>query len=153
MSCWPSCCIRSKGSKVKGFQTPAWIEKFLFYRPGEVDMILSDLHSIISVPPPDDGVTELRLFHASLPDFLLDRSRTKDFFLDQGAGYARLTGLALKHINNLTESPMRNLQCMSFPCCRDFCHSMKMKSSFIMHSGLVVSKLVHPQSSLRTCAS
>jgi len=70
----------------KGFQTPAWIEKFLFYRPGEVDMILSDLHSIISVPPPDDGVTELRLFHASLPDFLLDRSRSKDFFLDQGAG-------------------------------------------------------------------
>ena len=56
----------------EGLKMPALTERFLFYRPGEVDMILSDLHSIISVPPPNDGVTELQLLHASLPDFLLD---------------------------------------------------------------------------------
>jgi hypothetical protein len=92
-------------------QQTTLIEEFLFYRPGEIDMIFTDLHSIIYVPPPGDQFGGLRLFHASLPDFLLDRSRSMELFLDQGAAYAKLTGLAAKHINNLTESP---LGCMSF---------------------------------------
>jgi len=125
-------------------QTMTLIEKFLFYRPGEVDMILTDLHSIIYVPPPGNEISELRFFHASLPDFLLDRSRSMDLFLDQGAAYAKLTGLALKHINNPTESPLGNRQRMCFPSCCDFINSMQMKRTFIAHFGGVVSKLVHP---------
>jgi hypothetical protein len=85
------------------------IEQFLFYRPGEIDMILTDLHSVIYVPPPGKEISEeleLRFFHASLPDFLLDRSRSMDLFLDQGIAYAKITGLAVKHINNPTESPL-----------------------------------------------
>jgi len=89
------------------------IEKFLFYRPGEMDMILTDLHSIIFVPPPGDQFSELRFFHASLPDFLLDRFRSLDLFFDQGAAYVKLTELAIKHIDNPTKSPLRNNQCMS----------------------------------------
>jgi len=125
------------------------IEEFLFYRSGEIDMILSDLHSIISVPPPRDQFGELRFFHASLPDFLLDRSRSKDLFLDQGAAYAKLTGLAVKHINNPTESPWD--KSMSFPSCCDFIDSMKIQRTLTVHSGFVVSNLVQPRSSLRTC--
>jgi hypothetical protein len=103
-------------------KTTTMIEKFLFYRPGEIDMILTDLHSIIYVPPPGKEISEeseLRFFHASLPDFLLDRSRSMDLFLDQGIAYAKLTGLAVKHINNPTESPLRDNQRMSFPSCCD----------------------------------
>jgi hypothetical protein len=77
-------------------------------------MILSDLHSIIYVPPPGNDISELRFFHASLPDFLLDRSRSMDLFLDQGAAYAKLTGLAVKHIENPTESPLWDYRRMSF---------------------------------------
>jgi len=128
------------------------IEKFLFYRPGEIDMILTDLHSIIYVPPLGDETSELQFFHASLPDFLLDRSRSMDLFIDQGAAYAKLTALALKHISNPTESPLWDYQGMSFSSCCDFIDSMTMKRMFIMHFGSVVSKLIHPQSSLRTCA-
>jgi len=134
-------------------QTTTLIEKFLFYRPGEIDMILTDLHSIIYVPPPRDKSRELGFFHASLPDFLLDRSRSMDFFLDQGTAYAKLTGLAVKHINNPTESPLWNDQCMSLPSCCDFVDSMKMKTLFIMHFSFVVSKLIHPRSSSKTCVS
>jgi len=134
-------------------QTTTLVEKFLFYRPGEIDMILTDLHSIIYVPPPGDEFRELGFFHASLPDFLLDRSRSKDLFLDQGAAYATLAGLAVKHINNPTESPLWDLQCMSFPSCYDFIYSMKIKTVFIAHFGFVVSKLLHPRNSLKTCAS
>ncbi|KIM44127.1 hypothetical protein M413DRAFT_443169 [Hebeloma cylindrosporum] len=85
-----------------------FIEKFLFYRVGELDMILSDLHSIISVPPPGDGSRKLQSFHASLADFLLDRSRSGDLFLDEGAAYAELTRLAVKHLNDLPASPLTN---------------------------------------------
>jgi hypothetical protein len=77
------------------------IEKFLFYRPGEIDMILTNLHSIIYVPPPRNEFSQLQFFHASLPDFLLDRSHSMDLFIDQSAAYAKFTGLAMKHINNL----------------------------------------------------
>jgi hypothetical protein len=108
--------------------TATLIENFLFYRPGEIDIILTDLHSIIYVPPPGQ-FEQLRFFHASLPDFLLDRSRSKDLFLDEGAAYAKLTGLAVKHINNPTQSgPLRNDRGMSSHSCRDFIDSMKMKS-------------------------
>ena len=132
-------------------QTTTLIEMFLFYRPGEIDMILTDLHSIIYVPPPGNDISELRFFHASLPDFLLDRSRSMDLFLDQGAAYAKLAGLAVKHINNPIESPFLD-RSMSFPSCCDFIDSMKMKKIFIPYFGGVVSMLVHPRSSLRTCA-
>jgi len=136
-------------------QTTTLIEQFLFYRPGEIEMILTDLHSIIYVPPPGVQFKGLRFFHASLSDFLLDRSRSKDLFLDQGAGYAKLTRLAMKHINNKTKSPYplwNDGPCMYFPSCCDFIYSMKMKPVFIAHLGGVVPKLVHPRSSLRTCA-
>jgi hypothetical protein len=99
----------------EGMHTTTSIERFLFYRPGEMDMILSDLHSIIYVPPTGNGFSELRFFHASLPDFLQDRSRSTDFFLNRGAEYAKLTGLAVKHISNPTEFQMRN-ECMFFHC-------------------------------------
>ena len=133
-------------------QSTTFIERFLFYRPGEIDIILTDLHSIIDVPPPGDESRALKFFHASLPDFLLDRSRSKDLFLDQGATYAKFTGLTLKHINNAPESRLKNLPGMSFPCCHDFCHSRRIKLSFIAYFCFVVSGVMHPRSSLRTCA-
>jgi len=110
-------------------QTATLIENFLFYRPGELDMILTDLHSIIYVPYPGNETIEPRFFHASLPDFLLDQSRSMDFFIDQGAAYTKLTGLAMKHINNPTESPLGNRQRMCFPSCCDFINSMKNEES------------------------
>ena len=95
-------------------QTTTTIEKFLFYRPGEIDMILTDLHSIISVPHPGDKYSELRFFHASLADFLLDRSRSQELFFDQRAAYAKLTELAVKHMANPTNSPLADYMRTSF---------------------------------------
>jgi hypothetical protein len=141
--------LQPSASQYAWSTTTFFVERFLFYRPGEIDMILTDLHSIIYV----DKFGDLRFFHASLPDFLLDRSRSMDLFLDQGAAYAKLTGLAVKHINNPINSPLRNHQGMSFPSCCDLIDLMKMKSWFITHFGFVVSKLIPPRSSLRTCVS
>jgi hypothetical protein len=65
--------------------TPRLIESLLPLRKGAVFMVLSDLHSITSVPSPDKQNSPLLLFHASFGDFLTDRSRCGDtFFLDSG---------------------------------------------------------------------
>ncbi|KAF8961172.1 hypothetical protein BDZ97DRAFT_1227999 [Flammula alnicola] len=81
-------------------KTATLIGDFLFYKPGEIDIILSDLHSIIAVPPPDDTKSELRISHASLGDFLLDRSRSGQFFVDAGLGHTKITTLLIKHIDS-----------------------------------------------------
>jgi len=137
-------------------KTTTMCESFLFYRPGEIHMILSDIHSIIFVPDPESYYfNKLEFFHASLSDFLLDRSRSMDLFLDQGVAYAKFTSLAMKHMNYPTESPLgRNSQRMSLPSCYDFkfIDPMKMKTMFIMRFSCVVLKPIHLRSSLRTCA-
>ena len=133
-------------------QTTSLIKQFLFYRPGKINMILTALYSIMYVPSPGDKLCEPQFFHALLPDFLLDWSRSMDFFLNQGAAYAKLTGLAVKHISNLTESPLQNDQCMSLPSSSDFMDSMKMKMIFIGHFGCIASRLICPWSSLSNCA-
>ncbi|PPQ86919.1 hypothetical protein CVT25_009805 [Psilocybe cyanescens] len=56
------------------------IEYFLGYQPGDITLLLSDLHSIIKIEP----ASGLSLFHASLGDFFRDRSRSGSFFIDMG---------------------------------------------------------------------
>ena len=81
--------------------TPRFVESFLSLREGEVFMVLSDLHSIISVPSPDEQYSPLRLFHASLGDFLTDRSRSGDtFFLDSGVCHRNIVNRIVKQLMN-----------------------------------------------------
>ncbi|KAF9471115.1 hypothetical protein BDN70DRAFT_998720, partial [Pholiota conissans] len=79
-------------------KNPINIEEFLLYTPGEIDIILSELHSIISVPSPDDPKGILRISHASLSDFLFDRSRSGKFFIDTAVGHAKISTVILKHM-------------------------------------------------------
>jgi len=66
------------------------IEQILGLRDGDVKRLLRTLHSVIDVGD------NLKLLHASFPDFLLDPSRSIDFFVDiaecrtvLGLGYIR----------------------------------------------------------------
>ncbi|KAF9479167.1 hypothetical protein BDN70DRAFT_879024, partial [Pholiota conissans] len=82
-------------------KNPIQIEEFLLYTPGEIDIILSELHSVISVSSPDDpddpkGI--LQVSHASLGDFLFDRSRSGKFFIDTAVGHAKISTFILKHM-------------------------------------------------------
>jgi hypothetical protein len=72
-------------------QVVPFLESFLSYRTGEIFMVLSDMHSIISVPSPDQLNTAIQFLHASLGDFLVDRSRSgEDFFLDPGVAHRKI---------------------------------------------------------------
>ena len=77
--------------------------------------MLSDLHSIMYIPPPDtdrslassvedEQPSVIRIFHASLGDFLLDKSRSAKFYIDAGTAHANLTRYFLKHLSKMDPS-------------------------------------------------
>ena len=106
------------------------VEDFFFLRRGEVDIILSDIHSLVSVPSSNDELGELRIFHASLPDFLLDRSRSGRFYIDKAEASAKLTRYCMIHFK-LSSSLLRgaNLSArVMFSLTRIF---LQMASTFI----------------------
>ena len=83
--------------------TMEFLESLLSYWHGEVLMALSDVHSIISVPSPDQP-DHLRFFHASLGDFLIDGSRSGEFFLDPGVAHRKITTWLLREMERPSSS-------------------------------------------------
>ena len=77
------------------------VESFLCLMPGELQITLSDLHSIIAVPPPQKNanvIDHLHLFHASLGDFLLDKGRSGKLFIDAREAHARMARYCIRHM-------------------------------------------------------
>ena len=77
------------------------VEIFLCLIPGELQIILSDLHSIIAVPSPQKNanvIRHLRLFHASLGDFLLDKARSGKLFIDAQQAHAHMARYCIRHM-------------------------------------------------------
>lgn len=58
----------------------------------EIHRALIDMHALIFVPPPSrDSKALLRMHHASMYDFLLDTSRSKEYTIDAREGHITLT--------------------------------------------------------------
>ncbi|KAF8186328.1 hypothetical protein BJ912DRAFT_469732 [Pholiota molesta] len=58
---------------------------------------LVDMHSLVCVPPPSDTNAELpTVYHASLEDFLMDRSRSRQYYIGKSEGHLRLSRYCLK---------------------------------------------------------
>jgi len=57
------------------------IEKFLSLQPGDVELYLADLHSLLNHDPDQ----RIRIFHASLKDFFVDPTRSKALWLNRRA--------------------------------------------------------------------
>jgi len=86
-------------------KSPRAIERFLSFSPGRVGIILSDLHSAFGLPEGGDG--PIRVFHASLIDFLLDRTRSGNYYIDVNAAHASITRHLLKSIMQEKGAPWR----------------------------------------------
>ena len=85
--------------------TPYFLEDLLFFERGDVSMILSDVHSIIDVPHVNLSQTlPVRILHASLGDFLLDKSRSKTCHINVEHAHASLTRYLLQHISTSDSS-------------------------------------------------
>jgi len=80
------------------YLTVDFSENLLGYDQGEVLAMLSDMHAFVHVPKPDDLYDAIRIHHASLPDFLFDRSRSGEFFIDSRNGHANITTHWIKFV-------------------------------------------------------
>ncbi|KDR71962.1 hypothetical protein GALMADRAFT_74368 [Galerina marginata CBS 339.88] len=85
----------------------AEIETFLSYPCGDLQLILIDLHSVIDVPADGDNESRPHVLHASLEDFLMDSTRSRDFYLDKSQAHERIARHCLQHIHN--GSPSMNV--------------------------------------------
>lgn len=102
----PDVLIESK------FRTLEFLEAFHGYEPGELRLILEDLHSIVDVPGNSaNSSSEIRLFHASLSDFLQDKARSDFLFIDMGLRCARIARLCTGHLTPWLSS---DGTCLSF---------------------------------------
>ena len=75
------------------FNSPDMIARLLLFQPGDTQLILADLSSIVAV---EDRHSPIRLYHASLNDFLLDQSRSGSLFVDLSKAHERLARGYLK---------------------------------------------------------
>ncbi|KAK1234593.1 hypothetical protein PQX77_002200 [Marasmius sp. AFHP31] len=62
--------------------SPDFIELLLEIPPGEVDLTLRSMHSVLEIR---DGNTPIGVYHTSFTDFLYDPLRSKQFYIDRAA--------------------------------------------------------------------
>ncbi|KAL0566813.1 hypothetical protein V5O48_015189 [Marasmius crinis-equi] len=62
--------------------TPEFIELLLGLSPGEVALRLRGMHSVLSIRGRKDGIY---VYHTSFTDYLCDRARSGDFYIDKHA--------------------------------------------------------------------
>ena len=65
--------------------SPRFLERLLGFRTGGVRYLLFDLGSLLTI---DDDDWDIRFFHASLSDYLFDKSRSGQFWIDAEMTYA-----------------------------------------------------------------
>ena len=73
--------------------SPKRLEAILRLKPGDIRRILTDMHSLLKIGSNDE---DIKILHASFPDFLFDPLRSKDFIINTtearvelGLGYIR----------------------------------------------------------------
>ena len=70
------------------------LEEFFSYRPGELASIMGDMPALVHIP--DSRSESIKIYHASLPDFLLDPTRSQVFYLHAAAVYLNLARHCIK---------------------------------------------------------
>ncbi|KDR68254.1 hypothetical protein GALMADRAFT_28383, partial [Galerina marginata CBS 339.88] len=77
------------------------VEDILLFDKGEIHLLFCDLHSIVDIRKSEtrrDKTEVLHIFHSSLEDFLLDKSRSKNLYIDGPARYAEFSRTILQYL-------------------------------------------------------
>ncbi|KAF9473056.1 hypothetical protein BDN70DRAFT_413887 [Pholiota conissans] len=82
------------------YLTIDFIETLLNLESGDVLTALTDMHALIRIPSMENDDDQLHVYHASLQDFLMDKSRAGRFFLDAQAYHVALAHYLLCYVNN-----------------------------------------------------
>ncbi|KAK7043068.1 hypothetical protein VNI00_008806 [Paramarasmius palmivorus] len=73
----PHPTLRHAHNNHLSWNSPSIITGLFKLKPGEVEMLLSRLHSVVNVP--DDAYSNIRILHASFTEFLLDSARSEQY--------------------------------------------------------------------------
>lgn len=82
-----------------GDPTPEFLECLFGLRDGAVYLCLSELHSILNLPLPMANNNPIRICHASLNDFFVDKLRSGDYYLDNVLVHTAISQRCLLGIN------------------------------------------------------
>jgi hypothetical protein len=85
-------------------ETPFEIEEFLSLKPGDVELILADLSSVVCC---DMRNGPIQLLHASLGDFLHDKNRSRQFYIENPTQHKELALLCFKSMKNRSKAYLR----------------------------------------------
>jgi hypothetical protein len=72
------------------------LETLFDYRPGELASVMGELLALVRIP--DLRHLPVEIYHASLPDFLFDPTRSQSFYVDPAAIYLNLAQRCVPHL-------------------------------------------------------
>ncbi|KAJ3517318.1 hypothetical protein NLJ89_g592 [Agrocybe chaxingu] len=102
------------------------VEKVLSLEEGNIDVLFADLLPTLRV----DNSGNIRFFHASLPDFLCDATRSQCYFVDLAVAYADMAAW-------IARTPDRRMRLILghasdlIICCRDAVLTTNLKTSLL----------------------
>ena len=113
--------IIAKGTKNFFFTNADTTRSFLFLELGDLEFYLSDLAPVLEPPPKHNNIFKtIRITHASLADFLLDKRRSKEFHISEGAFFGELSQ---KCLHQLKVGETASMYLFSHPLlCSITCH-------------------------------
>ncbi|KAF8815033.1 hypothetical protein BYT27DRAFT_7201133 [Phlegmacium glaucopus] len=131
--------------------TPYFVADLLGLDAEDVHLCLSQLHSILYIPPPQASGLSIEVIHASLQDFLVDALRSGRYYVDQEAFHTDLAQQCLRKVNTLSinaieRSPRQSegsagaqkylLRAFIYHCCRASKDSTNLKNDLMQVSDL-----------------
>ena len=81
------------------------LEGLFSYRPGELASIMGDMHALVHIP--NTRFESVKIYHASLPDFLLDPTRSQSFHLHAATVHLNLARRCITRIDKGSEHRWR----------------------------------------------
>ncbi|KAJ3517832.1 hypothetical protein NLJ89_g256 [Agrocybe chaxingu] len=107
--------ITNEHSTIHGFyglselvRDPSFQERILCYRPGTIDLLLLDLRSLVSLRDEFAILPKINFMHTSFSEFLLDRSRSKQYWVDVHQAYRDVELGCLRSLRDPKESSVQD---------------------------------------------
>ena len=107
-------------------------ESLLGIRPGDVELALCNLHSVVRIPDNLIGGNHIGLYHASLGDFLFDSQRAGVYHIRMESAHTTLAESCLRKIPKQVEQPIRSRKDSNFfEMARRGISTLKFKASLL----------------------
>ncbi|KAG7094211.1 hypothetical protein E1B28_006663 [Marasmius oreades] len=116
------------------FRNPKFIEILLGFSPGEVDLSLRGMHSVLDIRGATD---DIRVYHTSFTDYLCTKSRSAEFYINEPRQRDFLACRWLMALGELCKAQEKSFHSWVFRTFLggwgDFCSSVKQPSKQLLY--------------------